>query len=64
MPLRNLDRPEGTGLEPAPHGNLAIPRVDPEHHPPRKRVGQVRKQSGVLDRHTAHDEAIHTCCHV
>ena len=64
MPLCHVDGTERTGLEPSTHSDLPVPCVDPQHDPTGKCVGQFGEERGVLDRHTAHDEAIHTGSHV
>ena len=64
MPLGDVDRSERTGLQPATHGDLAIPRVEPQHDPPRKGQGEFLEQSGVFNRHAPHNKPLHSRSHI
>ena len=62
--FRDVDRTERARLEPSTHGHLAVPGVEPEHDLAWEGMGQFGQQVRVLDRHTTHDETVHTRGHV
>ena len=60
MPPGDIKGLERARLQPAADGHPAVPGVEAEHDPSGKGGGHLGEQLRRLDRHTAHDDAVHT----